>query len=140
MTVAYHGMAMDPVAILLAVALPAVAPRPEVFDLDAPLKASQVALESPQMNAQVLAAMAWPYKYGVTQMPCKARTMQPDRGWSAVREPSGRIEWIQGPVTKVFWSGIYGTCFIQAPRAKGELPEVEQLALECECNGWLPQR
>lgn len=131
---------MDPLALLVIVSLPAIAPRPGEFDLDAPLKASQVAIDSPQLNAQVLAAMAWPYKYGVTQIPCKAKSLQPERGWRAAREPSGRIQWIEGPVTKVLWSGIYGTCFIQAPRAKEQLPEVEQVALECECNGWLPQR
>lgn len=131
---------MDPLALLVIVSLPAIPPRPGEFDLDAPLKASQVAIDSPQLNAQVLAAMAWPYKYGVTQIPCKAKSLQPERGWRAAREPSGRIQWIEGPVTKVLWSGIYGTCFIQAPRAKEQLPEVEQVALECECNGWLPQR
>ncbi|HUL96842.1 MAG TPA: hypothetical protein VLT89_12565 [Usitatibacter sp.] len=131
---------MDPAALLLAVALPYIPPPPEVHDLDAPLKASQVALDSPQLNAQILAAMAWPYKYGVTQIPCKAKAMQPRRGWRAAREPSGRIEWIKGPVTKVFWSGIYGTCFIQAPHEREKLREMERVALECECNGWLPER
>ncbi len=57
-----------------------------------------------------------------------------------MREPSGKIQWVQGPVTKVFWSGIYGTCLIQAPREKAALPVVEQTALECECNGWMPAR
>ena len=131
---------MDALALLLAVSLPSIPPKPEEYDLDAPLKAAQVALESPQLNAQVLAAMAWPYKYGVTQLPCAAKAMQPGRGWRAAREPSGRIEWVQGPVTKVFWSGIYGTCLIQAPHPKEKVREAERIALECECNGWLPQR
>jgi hypothetical protein len=47
---------------------------------------------------------------------------------------------VPGPITKVFWSGIYGTCLIQSPQARGELGEVERTALECECNGWLPDR
>ena len=132
--------AMDPVALLLAVALPSIPARTEDFDLDAPMKAAQVAIDSPQLNAQVLAAMAWPYKYGVSQIPCKAKAMQPARGWRAAREPSGRIQWVQGPVTKVFWAGIYGTCLIQAPRPKEQVREAERVALECECNGWLPER
>ena len=132
---------MDPLAIFVfAVALPASPVRPEDYDLDAPLKEAQVDLESPQMKAQVLAAMTWPYKYGVTQMPCKAKEMQPARGWYPAREPSGRIQWVQGPSTKVFWSGIYGTCLIQEPRPRMSVPEPKRTALECECNGWLPKR
>ena len=131
---------MDPLAILLAVSLPAIPAHAEEFDLDVSLRGAQVSLESPQLNAQVLAAMAWPYKYGVTQIPCKAKSMQPERGWRAAREPSGRIQWVEGPVIKVFWSGIYGTCLIQAPAPKMSVPEPERTALECECNGWLPRR
>jgi hypothetical protein len=43
-------------------------------------------------------------------------------------------------VTKVFWSGIYGTCLIQSPRVREKVEIVERTALECECNGWLPSR
>jgi hypothetical protein len=126
--------------IYFAVALPSMAVKPGEYDLDAPIKAAQVALESPQLNAQVLAAMSWPYKYGVTQMPCKAKALQPSRDWYPAREPSGRIQWVEGPTTKVFWSGIYGTCLIQAPAPKMSVPEPQRSALECECNGWLPKR
>ena len=130
---------MEILAIFIfGVALPSVPVLPAERDLDAPMKAAQVDLESPQLKAQVLAAMSWPYKYGVTQMPCRAKAMQPDRGWYPAREPSGRILWVEGPTTKVFWSGIYGTCLIQAPGPKMSVPEPERTALECECNGWLP--
>jgi len=132
---------VDVLAIFIfGAALASVPVLPPERDLDAPSKASQVDLESPQLNAQVLAAMSWPYKYGVTQMPCKAKALQPQRGWYPAREPSGRILWVEGPATKVFWSGIYGTCLIQAPAQKMSVPEGERAALECECNGWLPRR
>jgi hypothetical protein len=106
--------------------------------LDEAEKAALVELDSPHMNAQVFAAMAMPYKYGVTQMPCKAQEWQPERGWKAAREPAGKIQWVIGPATKVFWSGIYGVCLIQAPNPKENMSVVDRTALECECNGWLP--
>jgi hypothetical protein len=81
-----------------------------------------------------------PYKYGVTQMPCKAKEMQPARGWHAAREPSGRITWLVSTRTKVFWSGIYGTCVIEAPKDREHTSIVERTALECVCNGWLPEK
>jgi hypothetical protein len=131
---------MDPISIVLALALQAAPPRSEPLDLDAPAKAAKVQLDSPFMTAQVMAAMAMPYKYGVTQMPCKAREWQPARGWKPAREPSGNIQWVPGPATKVFWSGIYGTCLIQSPRPRDKMEEVERTALECECNGWMPAK
>ena len=130
---------MDPLILMLVLALHSVPAKGEV-DIDAPQKAALVDLDSHYMNAQVLAAMSMPYKYGVTQMPCKARDWQPERGWKAAREPSGRIQWVPGPITKVFWSGIYGTCLIQSPVVRERLEEVERTALECECNGWKPER
>jgi hypothetical protein len=48
--------------------------------------------------------------------------------------------WVQGPVTKVLWSGIYGTCVIQTRGERDRLEELERTALECQCNGWLPAR
>jgi hypothetical protein len=131
---------MDPLVLVFAVALQFVPPHVEEPDLDAPMKAAQVDLESPFLHAQVMAAMAAPYKYGVTQMPCKAKEWQPARGWHPAREPSGKIQWVPGPVTKVFWSGIYGVCLIQSPAARETVQPVERTALECECNGWLPAR
>lgn len=101
-------------------------------------KAALVDLDSHYMQSQVLAAMALPYKYGVTQMPCKAQQWQPQRGWKPAREPAGKIQWILGPSTKVFWAGIYGVCLIQSPKGKEELGVVDRTALECECNGWMP--
>lgn len=130
---------MDPFSIALALSLQAVPPpRAEDLDLDAAAKAAMVELDSPYMNSQVLAAMAMPYRYGVSQLPCKAKELQPQRGWYAAREPAGRIQWIEGPATKVFWSGIYGICLIQSPLAREKVKEAERIPLECECNGWLP--
>lgn len=124
----------------LAIALALSAPSPqEPIDIDAPMKAARVELDSPWLRDMMTAAMATPYKYGVTQMPCKARVSQPARGWTPAREPSGRISWIFGPVVSVKWSGIYGTCYIQSPRPRHEMGEIERTALECECNGWLPK-
>ena len=123
-----------------AAALQAAPLKSEEMDFDAPIKEAMVELDSPYMNAQVLAAMAMPYKYGVTQMPCKAKDLQPRRDWKPAREPAGRIQWIPGPVNKVFWSGIYGTCLIQSPLTRDKSPEIDRTALECECNGWLPAR
>ena len=116
-----------------------IAPNPlsERPDLDAAEKAAMVDLDSAHMNAKVFAAMAMPYKYGVTQMPCKAQQWQPERGWKAAREPAGKVQWIPGPATKVFWAGIYGTCLIQSPKPREALDVVERTALECECNGWM---
>ena len=131
---------MDPLALVLVIALHSAPQRREPLDIDAPQKAALVDLDSAYMNAQVLAAMSMPYKYGVTQMPCRAAEWQPERGWKAAREPSGKIQWVPGPITKVFWSGIYGTCLIQSPVAREKVDEVERTALECECNGWRPQR
>ena len=130
---------MDPASLALMVALSSIPPRSEAYDLDAPAKAAMVNLDSPHLYAQVLAAMTLPYKYGVTQMPCRAKSLQPRRGWYAAREPSGKIQWVQGPAKKVFWSGIYGVCLIQSPLAREHLPREQRLALECECNGWLPR-
>ena len=117
-----------------------IAPNPlsERPDLDAAEKAAMVDLDSAHMNTKVFAAMAMPYKYGVTQMPCKAQQWQPERGWKAAREPAGKVQWIPGPATKVFWAGIYGTCLIQSPKPREALDVVERTALECECNGWMP--
>jgi hypothetical protein len=131
---------MDPFALAVAIALNAIPPRAEDYDIDAVAKAALVDLDSPYLNAQVLAAMTSPYKYGVTQMPCKAKAWQPHRDWWPAREPSGRIQWVPGPVAKVFWSGIYGTCLIQSPLERERVNEVDRTALECECNGWLPRR
>lgn len=131
---------MDPLAAALALLL--LAPPPaagEPLDFDAPLNAMRIELDSRELEDRVLAAMAMPYKYGVTQMPCKAREWQPLRGWTPAREPAGRIQWVKGPVARVRWSGIYGTCFIESPVPRGHLGEVERTALECECNGWLPR-
>lgn len=128
-------------ALILFMAIAAnIAPQPlkELPDLDAAEKAALVDLDSANMNAKIFAAMAMPYKYGVTQLPCKAKEWQPRRGWKAAREPAGRIQWVIGPVTKVFWAGIYGTCLIQAPNPREALDVVERTALECECNGWMP--
>jgi hypothetical protein len=128
-------------SILFFMAIAAnIAPHPlsELPDLDAAEKAAMVDLDSAQMNAKVFAAMAMPYKYGVTQMPCKAQQLQPERGWKAAREPAGKVQWIPGPATKVFWAGIYGTCLIQSPKPREALDPVERTALECECNGWMP--
>jgi hypothetical protein len=131
---------MDPISLVLALALHAPLAEPAPIDFDAQTKAALVDLDSPYMNSQVMAAMAMPYKYGVSQMPCKAKEWQPSRGWRAAREPSGKIEWVPGPVAKAFWSGIYGTCFIQSPKTREQAAEIERTALECECNGWLPEK
>jgi hypothetical protein len=131
---------MDPVALVLMVALPTIPVQPGEYDIDAPIKAAIVALDSPETREHIIEAMALPYKYGVTQMPCGAQSLQPERRWRPVREPSGRIMWVQGPVTKVLWSGIYGTCIIQTPEERSRLKELERTALECECNGWKPLR
>lgn len=130
---------MNAFALLVAVAVN-IAPQPLAIspDLDAGEKAALVDLNSSAMNAKVFAAMAMPYKYGVSQLPCKAKEMQPARGWKPVREPAGKIQWVIGPVNKAFWQGIYGVCLVQAPKSKEELDLVERTALECECNGWLP--
>lgn len=130
---------MDPLSIVLALAL-SPHPAPVNLDFDAPARASRAQIDSPYLRDAVLAAMAVPYKYGVTQMPCKAKEWQPQRGWTPAREPAGRIEWIHGNVTKVRWSGIYGTCFIQSPLGREQVDEFARTALECECNGWLPKR
>ena len=128
---------MDILSLALAAAL-SVPPRSDDVDIDAPVNAARAELDSEYLRDMMTAAMAIPYKYRVTQMPCRARVLQPARGWQPAREPSGRISWVEGPAFKVQWSGIYGTCFIQTPRAKEELGEGERAALECECNGWLP--
>ena len=63
---------MDLLSLALALALPAPPPAAEI-DIDAPMKAARVELGSPWLRDMMTAAMATPYKYGVTQMPCKAR-------------------------------------------------------------------
>jgi hypothetical protein len=131
---------MDAVALVLMVALPAIPAKPGDYDIDAPVRAATVSLDSPEMHDRVTEAMAWPYKFGVSQMPCRAQSLQPERKWRPVREPSGRIEWTQGPITKVLWGGIYGTCFIQTRVERNQLDDAERTALECQCNGWLPAR
>jgi len=130
---------LDAFTLLVAVAIN-IAPQPLAIspDLDAAEKAALVDLDSATMNAKVFAAMAMPYKYGVSQLPCKAKEMQPQRGWKPVREPAGKVQWVIGPVNRAFWQGIYGVCLVQAPKPKEELDIVERAALECECNGWLP--
>jgi hypothetical protein len=129
-------MGLASLAIALALSAPS---HQEPIDMDAPVKAARVELGSPWLRDMMTAAMATPYKYGVTQMPCKAFVWQPARGWSPAREPSGRISWIFGPAVSVKWSGIYGTCYIRSPRPRHEMGEIERTALECECNGWLPK-
>jgi len=130
---------LDAFTLLVAVAIN-IAPQPLAIspDLDAAEKAALVDLDSATMNAKVFAAMAMPYKYGVSQLPCKAKEMQPQRGWKPVREPAGKVQWVIGPMNRAFWQGIYGVCLVQAPKPKEELDIVERAALECECNGWLP--
>ena len=130
---------MDAFTLLVAVAIN-IAPQPLAIspDLDAAEKAALVDLDSATMNAKVFAAMAMPYKYGVSQLPCKAKDMQPQRGWKPVREPAGKVQWVIGPMNRAFWQGIYGVCLVQAPKPKEDLDIVERAALECECNGWLP--
>jgi hypothetical protein len=130
---------MDAVSLMMILALPAIPVKPGEYDLDAPLRAAMSDLNSVEMRDHITAAMAWPYKFGVTQMACPAKAMQPERQWKPVREPSGRIQWVQGPVTKVLWAGIYGTCIIQTRLEREKLPAVERTALECECNGWMPR-
>ena len=128
-------------ALILFVAIAAhMAPHPlfEPLELDTAEKKALVDLDSPNMNAKVFAAMSMPYKYGVTQLPCKAKDWQPERGWKPAREPAGRIRWVVGPAVKVFWSGIYGTCLIQSPNPRESMGVVERTSLECECNGWMP--
>ena len=131
---------MDAVSILLATVAISAPPRdPPAVDFDPAERAAHERLDSPYLQDMMTVAMALPYKYGVTQMPCKAREWQPLRGWEPAREPSGRIEWVSGGATSVRWSGIYGTCFIQSPVPRAEMGEIERTALECECNGWLPK-
>ncbi|HUR57518.1 MAG TPA: hypothetical protein VM029_07405 [Opitutaceae bacterium] len=128
---------MDLLSLAFIAAL-SVPPRGDDIDFDAPINAARAELDSDYLRDMMTVAMATPYKYKVTQMECRARVLQPDRGWQPAREPSGRISWVPGAAFKVQWSGIYGTCFIQSPREKDELAEGERAALECECNGWLP--
>ena len=129
---------MDLLSLALAAALSAP-PSSEPIDLDAPMKAARAALDSDYLRDMMTVAMATPYKYRVTQMPCKASVLQPARGWQPAREPSGRISWVSGPAFAAKWSGIYGTCFIESPWPRDFLGEGERAALECECNGWLPK-
>ena len=135
-------MAVDLLSIALtAAALHALPPRPAPgADFDSVGKPELNDIESQYLKDQMLAAMAYPYKYRVTQMPCKAQQLQPQRGWRPAREPSGNIRWIAGKVTRARWSGIYASCFIESPVDKDKLDEALRTALECECNGWLPQR
>ena len=127
---------MNPIAVVLAAAIIGEVPPPKV-DFDEPVREQQTSLDSPHIRDMLTAAMALPY--GVSRMPCRAQRLQPLRGWKAVREPSGKISWLEGPVARAKWSGIYGTCFIESPRPREVLGEGERAALECECNGWLPE-
>ena len=129
---------MDLLSLAFATALAMPPPREEPIDVDAPLRAAESELDSPALKDRMTAAMAWPYRYGVTQMPCKAREWQPLAGWRPAREPSGRIRWVKGARAQAKWAGIYGTCFIQSPLTREQTAEIERTALECECNGWLP--
>lgn len=124
-------------AFVLATALAAPAPGPEL-DFDRPTNEARSELHSPFLRDRLTVAMALPYAYGVTRMPCPAREWQPLRGWAPAREPSGRIRWSSGESIAVKWAGIYGTCEITSPRAPEALGRIERAALECECNGWLP--
>src|SRR5687767_14701839 len=105
-------------ALVLASALSAT-PAESVLDLERPLRESQTSLDSPDIRDMMTAAMAMPY--GVSRMPCRAQRLQPLRGWKAVREPSGKISWMHGPVARAKWSGIYGTCYIESPRPRDTL-------------------
>jgi hypothetical protein len=120
---------MDLLSLALAAALAAPPAREAAIDFDAPLRAAESELDSPVLQDRMVAAMAWPYRYGVTQMPCKARELQPLRGWQPAREPSGRIQWITGPVARARWSGIYGTCVIQSPLPRERVGAIERAAL-----------
>jgi hypothetical protein len=122
--------------LVLALSLPGPGAGPDT-DFDRPMKEEQTALESPWIRDMMTAAMALPY--GVTRMPCRARELQPQRGWAPAREPSGKISWMPGPEAKARWSGIYGTCYIESPVPRDRLGEAQRTALECECNGWLPK-
>jgi hypothetical protein len=128
---------MDLLPVVVALALGV--PPPREIDFDAPVMEARTEINSPYLQDMMLAAMAMPYAYRVTQMPCKAAMLQPARGWSPAREPSGKISWVKGATTEAKWSGIYGTCLIHSPRSKEDLGEAERAALECECNGWLPK-
>ncbi len=130
---------MDLLSLALAVALSAPPKAEPPLDFDDPLAERRTGIDSAHLRDMTTAAMALPYKYGVTQMPCNAWQTQPARGWTPAREPSGKIEWITGPTTHVRWAGIYGTCYIQSPLPRNLLGDVERSALECECNGWLPK-
>jgi hypothetical protein len=88
---------MDAIAIILMVALPAIPTKPAEYDIDAPARAAAVDLNSREMQDHITEAMALPYKYGVTRMPCKAKVEQPERQWYPAREPAGKIQWIVGP-------------------------------------------
>lgn len=125
---------MDVASIVLLLSLSA--PPPAGLDFDAPAQASRTHIDSPWLQEQILVAMSWPYRYGVTRMPCKARELQPLAGWHPAREPSGNIQWIAGNATRARWSGIYGTCFIESPVPRESTGAIEREALECECNGW----
>ncbi|HYC36449.1 MAG TPA: hypothetical protein VEC19_08500 [Usitatibacter sp.] len=127
---------MDSFAIFLAAALAAPAPA-EKLDFDRPTREIETSLHSPRIQDMLTAAMAQPY--GVSRMPCRAMQLQPLKGWKPAREPSGKIAWIEGPVARAKWSGIYGTCYIETPAGRAALEASERAALECECNGWLPQ-
>ena len=130
---------MDLASVAIAVALAAPPGRDMPLDFDPEARAAHESIDSPYLQDMTMVAMALPYKYGVTQMPCKAREYQPLRGWTPAREPSGRIEWLEGAASSVRWSGIYGICYISSPVPRAELGSIERTALECECNGWLPK-
>lgn len=130
---------MDLVSILFIAAASAPPPPRKEIDFDALVREMRTTLDSPYLRDQVTVAMALPYKYGITQMPCKAWQLQPTRGWAPAREPSGKISWSVGPADSVKWAGIYGTCQIQTTVPRDQLSEADRSGLECICNGWLPQ-
>ena len=130
---------MDLLSLALAVALSAPPPEPKPIDFDEPINAKRSTINSAFLQDKLTAALALPYHYGVTQMPCRALRLQPLQGWTPSREPSGKIAWVTGAETSVKWAGMYGTCTIQSPLGRGEMSEAERSALECECNGWLPK-
>src|SRR5260370_42046190 len=106
---------MNPLSLFVAVALGVVpAPRADV-DIDADIKAALVQLESPFLNAQVYSAMAMPYKYGVTQMPCKAEEWQPAFGRPPTGGAGGFIAVIGGPLARTRWGGFYRMIPIPSP-------------------------
>lgn len=131
-------MLLASLGLAAVLSAPPADPR-SAIDFDPDIRAAHESLDSPYLRDALTAAMALPYRYGVTQMPCKARQLQPALGWVPAREPAGRIQWSRSANTAVKWAGIYGTCYIQSPMPREQIAETERLALECVCNGWLPK-